>query len=309
MNKKTYFFIDDVIWCFRDIARQRPASIFDQHYLKMFKKLHDRFGFKVVLNSFYRTDYFYGDDEFSISEMPDAYKAEWEANSDWLKIGFHAKQEFPDYPNININYDDMKNLYTRFAAEVKRFAGEKVLSATFNPHWSPMSREGCQAMKDCGIKIICATAGERAEYNGDPSSLPYGHAARLLNNRKPETGVFIRESRDGAISRSLCGYNHMTKEDYAKTKFTCDFVHNEEMDIYHKKSFNCSLMNLTPLDEIEAEVEAAMGMEYVSLGTHEQYAYPEYYAYQPDTYEKFVKACEVLKRNGYEYVFVEDLLN
>ena len=187
MSKYAYFFIDDVIWPFRDIARNRPASIFDQVLLKMLKEAHDRYGLKVVLNAFYRTDYFYGEEEFTLAQMPDTYKEEWEANSDWLKIAFHAKQEFPDYPHVNIDYEDMKRDITVFNKEVIRFAGEKSLSSAFNPHWSPVSKEGVKALRDCGFNLMCVTAGETKEYNGDPSSLPYGHALRLLHNCKPET--------------------------------------------------------------------------------------------------------------------------
>lgn len=47
MNKKAYFFIDDTIWAFRDIARQKPASIFDQPFLALMKEAHDKYGMKV----------------------------------------------------------------------------------------------------------------------------------------------------------------------------------------------------------------------------------------------------------------------
>ena len=62
MNKKAYFFIDDTIWAFRDIARQKPASIFDQPFLALMKEAHDKYGMKVQLNLFYKTDFFYGHD-------------------------------------------------------------------------------------------------------------------------------------------------------------------------------------------------------------------------------------------------------
>ena len=113
MNKKAYFFIDDTIWAFRDIARQKPASIFDQPFLALMKEAHDKYGMKVQLNLFYQTDFFYGHDEFSLAEMPDTYKAEWEANSDWLKLAFHARHEFPDYPYVNATYEDVKYDFDR----------------------------------------------------------------------------------------------------------------------------------------------------------------------------------------------------
>ena len=94
-TKKCYFYIDDVIWVFRDLTRLKPASLFDNPFMAMLKKAHDENGLKVQLNVFYRTDFYYGDDEFSLADMTDAYKAEWEAAADWLKLGFHSKQEFP----------------------------------------------------------------------------------------------------------------------------------------------------------------------------------------------------------------------
>ena len=36
--KRAYFYIDDVIWLFRDLTRQRPASLFDNFMLKQLKK-------------------------------------------------------------------------------------------------------------------------------------------------------------------------------------------------------------------------------------------------------------------------------
>ena len=65
MEKLSYFFIDDTIFVLRDLARQRPASIFDNAFLKMLKSAHDAYGLTVQLNVFYRTDFFYGSDEFT----------------------------------------------------------------------------------------------------------------------------------------------------------------------------------------------------------------------------------------------------
>ena len=47
MSKKAYFFIDDVIWCMREITRLKPVSIFDVPFLEMLKKAHDLYGLTV----------------------------------------------------------------------------------------------------------------------------------------------------------------------------------------------------------------------------------------------------------------------
>jgi len=175
MKKITTFVIDDVIWLFRDLTRKKFDSLFENPFISMLKKAHDKYGLKVQLNIFYRTDFYYGSDEFTLADMTDVYKAEWEANSDWIKFGFHAKQEFPDYPYINANYNDVKSDFLNMQKEVYRFASPLNWSCAVLNHWRPMSKDGCRALYDCGIKLISATIGERREYNGDPSSLPYAY--------------------------------------------------------------------------------------------------------------------------------------
>ena len=102
MGKKYFFsFIDDAIWIFRDLTRQRPASLFDHPFFAIVKHAHERWGLKTQIYLIYRTDYYYGMDEFDLSQVTEAYKPEFEAASSWLKLGFHSYQEFPDYPHVN----------------------------------------------------------------------------------------------------------------------------------------------------------------------------------------------------------------
>ena len=42
MEKLAYFYIDDVIWCLRDITRQKPESIFDHPFMSALKEAHDQ---------------------------------------------------------------------------------------------------------------------------------------------------------------------------------------------------------------------------------------------------------------------------
>ncbi len=309
MNKKAFVYFDDIIWLFRDLTRERPKSLFDHFYLKYFKEAHDKYGFKVQMNVFYRTDYFYGMDEFNLSEMTDAYKNEFRENSDWLKFGFHALQEFPDYPLINSRYEDVKKEFEMIRREVIRFAGEESFSYGVCSHWRPISREGCLALADGGIKIINATGGEVREYTGDPSTLPYGHALRLLNNRQPETKIFTRISRDAAISNSLCGFNHITTEQLEETRCNLGAVWNDEVKVWFKQLLSHGrMLNLSRMEDIDEEYGEMIGDEFISFASHEQYFYPDYLAYQPDLGEKLLKVCKMFADNGYEFLFPTDMI-
>ncbi len=191
--------------------------------------------------------------------------------------------------------------------EVERFAGEKSFAKAVLTHWLPVSKEGCQAIYDSGIKLMGASYGSREEYNGYPNSLPYGHSQRLLNNRKRETGVFSRGTRDKAIDNSICGYNHISSEicDSILTGFKA--YKDEETGIYFKRFCYASCLNLTPLNEIEEDFKPHLGNEFIGYATHEQYSYPDYFAYQSDSEEKLLTAAKTLSDAGYEYFFIEEI--
>lgn len=307
MTKKAYFYIDDTIWVLRDLTRTRPASLFDVPLLKVLKEAHEKYGVKTQLNLFYRTDYFYGNDEFSLSDVTDRYKKEWESASGWLKLAFHAKQEFPDYPHINATYKDVYDIFKAIEKEVFRFAGENSFTYGTCPHWLPVSKEGVKALCDCGVRLLDATVGETREYDGDPASLPYGHALRLLNNRQPETKVFTRGGADTAIARSICGYNHFTSEEDCD-RFSLKYLHDKETGMYFKKFCTAPCLNLTMYDKLEEEFAKVTDKEFLGICDHEQYFYEDYLAYQPDYAEKIYKMGEIMNRNGYEFIFAEDLL-
>jgi hypothetical protein len=307
--KQAHFLIDDVIWVLRDVARNRPVRLFDNAFLKMLKKAHDDYGVKTQLNVFYRTSYFYGNDEFSLFEMPDCYKQEWEAAADWLKLAFHAKEEFPDYPHVNAQYNDVKQLFETVKSEVFRFAGEKSFTYSFCPHWNAVSEQGVHAVYDCGVRIMDVSVGEAQDYSDDPDSLPYGHAMRLLNNRQPETRVYSRGGPNVAINNSLCAYNHLSTEQFDQTSGTLKYIYDATTGMKFKKYHRPALtLNLIPYNDIETVLSPFIGNEYIGICTHEQYFYEEYLAYQPDYAETIYKMGKLLHENGYEFMFLDELV-
>ncbi len=308
MKKYYYHFIDDVIWAFRDLSRQKPKSLFDNAFFGMLKEAHDKYGLKTQLNLFFRTDYAYGMDEFSLCEVPDTYKKEFEQASDWLKMTFHSRQEFPDYPHVNASYDDIYSLFEMTKKEIVRFAGEKSVAYAVVPHWRPISKDGCRALYDCGVKMTSATVGERREYNGDPSSLPYGHAMRLLINRKPETMTFVRNSKDTAISQSICGYNHIDDVSLDDGAKNLNYIKDEKTGLCFKNLCNGLFLNLFTNEELTSELEARKDDILVAAGNHEQYFYSDYFSYQPQYREKILTLGKIMSEAGFEPIFIENII-
>ena len=303
-------FVDDCIWFLRDIARMKPKSIFDTPYLGGFKKIHDATGMKVQFNLFYRTDFFYGMDEFTLADMPDSYKAEFQDNADWIKFGFHSLQEFPDYPWISADYVDMAKCLSMIRDEVARFAGDNMFARFLLPHWMPMSKDGVRALVDCGIKMMAVSRGNRFAYNGDSSTLPYGHDFRLMNNRKPETALYTRISNNVDISASLCGYNHVTDEQFDAIAKYNKYLFDPDTQMLFCRSCTPPLnaLNLHPLKGLPYDLELVRDCDFVGYGNHEQYFFKDYFLYQPDYMEREMFVAHTLKERGYRFIFMEELV-
>ena len=311
-GKKAMYYCDDVIWLFRDLARQRPKSLFDNPFMALMKEAHDKYGMKVQLNCFYRLDFFYGMDQFTLAEMPDAYKSEWQANKDWLRLGFHSLQEFPDYPFINADYADMLKFLDLIEGEIRRFAGDGVYAKGAVVHWGSCSKDVCRALRDRGFGILLASCGPRIAYSGNPSTLPYGHAMRLEQNRKPETCLYRRLSEDTAINSSIGGYNNLTYDQARRTFGVFDYIYDKTVGIGFKELVDfqplAAGINLYKPEDLDAAFAKVLGKEFIVYGNHEQYFYKDYLAYQPEYADKVLKCAKILHDAGYEYFFFEDLV-
>lgn len=311
-GKRAAFYVDDVIWVFRDLAKQKPRSCWDHRFLGHLKEAHERYGLKVQLNCFYKDCFYYGVHraEFSLRDMPDTWKAEFQAARDWLRFGFHSYEEFPDYPWINASYDDVVACWKRISGEVERFAGPGMFAKAVTPHWGPMSKEGCRALKDCGVKVIWASRGKRWAYDGNRELLPYGHGMRIENQRKPETAVYWRGGLDGAINVSACGYNHLEAELVAKTRGTYNWIHDNATGVDFKVfSMGGTCLNMLRLEDIPAAMARNGEPEFYCHATHEEYFYRDYFAYQPDYCEKTFAAVKWMREHGYQYCFIEDTVD
>lgn len=139
---------DDNIRFLEDITKNRDVykSIFDNPYLKIFKKVHDLYNTKVHFNLFFKGG------DFTLDKMTDKFKEEWKDNAHWLKLTFHSLAEFPDNPYENADYEEMKRDYLLITNEIIRFAGEDSLSPITTNHWGSASVEGARALRTLGVK-------------------------------------------------------------------------------------------------------------------------------------------------------------
>jgi hypothetical protein len=262
------FSLDDNIWFLRDIARNanRYKSIFENPYMALWKSMHDKYGAKIHFNIYYETD------GFNLSQMPDKFKPEWQANRDWIRLTFHARADKPDKPYIHASGTQIGGDYRLITREIERFAGRELLSSTTTVHWGEATLDGVRALRAEGIKLL---VGYFEFDKGAPTVSYYLDAPRV---------------------KYLMGRDYWkdTKEDVIFLRH--DIVIN-----------TLPLDKIVPhLEKVAADPHQSELME---LMIHEQYFYPEYPRYQPDYSAKVEKTIEWATRKGYKStlcVFGED---
>ncbi|MBO4303127.1 MAG: hypothetical protein J6A21_00935 [Lentisphaeria bacterium] len=296
--KRYNCFIDDNVFLFTDLARERPKSAFDHFYLKALKKIHDKYGFKLTLNCFYRNDH---DKSFTLDQMPDIWKQEFIDNSDWLKFSFHAKSEFPDRPYLESSAEEFGKDFDDVYNEIVRFAGKECYIAPTVIHWGNIHPTVAQECVRRGVTNY--TPILRPTVMGGPSL-----AERLKGGdmSKVRTRDAIYQGND--LEGFAMYYENQEEKSYL-AKYRGYYDPLMGLVIRGGGAVCC---NLVPLNQIEAKVKnciaaaESVGAEFINVATHEQYTFPYYCNYLPDHMERMDLAVRTVVEAGYQPVFFSE---
>ncbi len=268
---------DDNIIFLSDINKNKDVykSIFDNPYLAVYKKAHDLYGAKIHLNIYYEMpehpDFTGKRDYFNLSMMTDKFKSEWKANSDWLKMNFHANSDKPDKPYLTAGYDKVYSECKRVQDEIRRFAGEKTLSDETTIHWGATTEEGVKAARDLGIKALAGYM----KIEGSRTVVSYHY---------PKDLVAYLERRDFWYDRSLDMY-------FAKIDCVLNLHTPEEIE---------GLLNTLYTDKTRSG--------FIEIMMHEEYFYPDYTAYEPDFEKRVLTGCRFACEKGYKGAFLAEVI-
>ncbi|MBR5315030.1 MAG: hypothetical protein IKU45_06435 [Clostridia bacterium] len=269
--KKYRFSLDDNIWFLQNLNENKDVykSMFEDPYLALLKAIHDKHGSTFHVNIYYETPRHGG---FNLSQMTDKYKDEWKANSDWLRLSFHANADKPNRPYICSTYEQAYFEMDRVNKEILRFAGEEAFAKTVTTiHWGETSVEAAKAFRDLGVKAFVAS------YN---------------------------YNRDGIMDlRMYCNAEQCALlQKYG-------YYYDKEMDIYLFR-YNGGIQRAKPEwipQYFDAQVRECPRYEFKDICLHEAYFYPEYQDHIPDYYEKLDAAATWCDEHGYEPIFMDEL--
>ncbi len=263
--KRYRFSVDDNVKFLADIAQHSSTykSIFDNPYLAFWREMHGKYGTKVHFNIYYETR------GFNLSQMPEKYKPEWQANRDWIRLTFHARANEPDRPYLTAAAEKVIEDYRLVTKEIERFAGKELLSSTTTIHWGEATREACKALRAEGVKTL---AGYFEFRDGAP---------RVSYYLSPERVTYL------------------SGRDYWKDT-TLDLLF-----VRHDIVINgVPLAEVEPrLEKLAADPHQS---EVLELMIHEQHYYPGWRGYAPDYKERVERAIAWATSRKYRPVFFEE---
>jgi sugar lactone lactonase YvrE len=263
--KRYRFSTDDNILFLKDIAQHSAtySSIFENPYLALWREMHFKYGAKVHFNIYYETE------GFTLSQMPDKFRPEWQKNAAWIRLTFHARANDPDRPYLHASAEKVRQDYRLVTREIARFAGPEVLSPVTTIHWGEITREAARALHEEGVRVL---VGYFTACDNLPCVCFYLPLARW---------------------RYLMGRDYWkdTREDL--TFIRHDIVIN-----------TVPLDKIVPhLEQVAADPHQAEIME---LMIHEQYFYSDYRAYEPDYRQRVERALDWVTQHGYKSVFYDE---
>lgn len=149
--------VDDVADALAELTRcgRRCTSLFDNPTFAFLKRMHEEYGAVFSLYLFEQGAIF---PAFHLAQMPDRFRSEWGANSDWLRLGFHGRSLSTPVPYRNASYGKALADLIAVRDQVIRFAGDESWDVFSRTHWWSGSRAACRAWRDSGIRGLYAAA-------------------------------------------------------------------------------------------------------------------------------------------------------
>lgn len=275
-EKKFRLSSDDNIVFLRDLTAHRDEyrSIFDHPYLAMYRRVHEETGVCIDLNLFYEGfgNSIWGDERFCLTQVTDKFRDEWEANSGWLRLSFHAAAERPRYPYRTTPYEVIADDCAKVHREIIRFAGEKTLSHTMTAHYGAANEQSLLAVRNLGYRNVAGYF----EFQPDGSTLVAYHYPKEL-------------------------VEHIGER---------DFWRDTLLDITFTRIDRVLNLAKTPeenLAKVREAVASPTRGRFIELMIHEQYFYKSYTNYIERFGDIVLEACRYLKEQDYSGAFSHDV--
>jgi hypothetical protein len=155
--------VDDVNIMLKELSDKNYKTIYQHEIFNFLKSMHDQYGAVFSLYCFYQNP---EDPLWTLSNMTDQYRNEFEKASSWLKFGFHAQHSSTKY-NETVNPETALEHYTTFVDAVRKFAGSASIDRIPRIHYFMGNKEQTRKWKNAeyGVEGFLS-ADDTREVNG-----------------------------------------------------------------------------------------------------------------------------------------------
>lgn len=162
LHKYMHISIDDVYFILKELDEGSYKSLFEHRVFKFFKDMHDIYGAVFSLYCFYRTSDI---DEWTLANMTDRFKEEFNTAASWLKFGFHSDNSVIKY-NEMITPNEALEHYNNVINAIKNFAGADSIDRIPRIHYFAGSINIVRKWRDADNGVLgFLAADDNREFN------------------------------------------------------------------------------------------------------------------------------------------------
>jgi len=176
--KKICLSLDDVKGVFKVLSEEKIKSVFETRTLDFLKKMNSKYGTTFELYCTYEHG------SYSMANLSDKYRTEFEENNQWMKFGFHCIDEKNDYCSDDQSHFEIQ--YKKYLADLERVTGQKENLEHLRLHGFQGTRNICRVLHQYGVKCLWASDDNRENY----------YLSSVDNQKLLAQGVFFDASEE-----------------------------------------------------------------------------------------------------------------
>lgn len=186
-SKVTHISIDDVWSSLKELSEKKYDTIFKVKLFKKLKSYNRKYNARFTLYVYEKNEI----GNYNIKDVPTKFKEEFEANSAWLKFGYHGIDETCNISNIDL--DEFLISFENVKSAIINFSSKENLSDVLRLHYFGGKKEHINYLYKNGIKSLLCADDKRSNYDlNDDENLKVQKKIKVIKNKMEYLKTDIR---------------------------------------------------------------------------------------------------------------------
>lgn len=256
VSKRMHISFDDTIGSLYDLYSRNRTSLFDSPFFSVLKQLHAAYG--CVFSCYCFLEYLDNDQEtvlYKLSDIPNTWATEFSANSDWLRFGFHSKNNYTNY--VSGTAAQATEDYEDFITEIIRITGSvDCIDTVVRLQNFAGNLISCQSMRDASCGLTGLLTSDASEITGDGGTSGGYYLTGTIPAKVWNKGVYYdyeqalhffpsNKRLDNIASANLTAFlnKFLTVDKWAMGRMAIMYCHENQMFNYSTQIVGSSYLN------------------------------------------------------------------